>query len=281
MSKWKVLVVDDEMEIAEYIGSLVEETIGQDAEIEVLYSGTRAKKRLEEEKVDLLLTDLVMPVTDGFQLLEYAAENCPEMEVILLTAYEEFEYIYRANKIRPCSYVVKAEKESVICRKIEEAANRIRDSRSRRDTVEHARKQIEEVKQIFSEEKVKQMITYEEYGESDQSERQMIEIIKNYIREHRKEDLTAASIAEVFHYSPAYLSKIFRIYGKEKLSVYIMRQKLSEAKRMLVETDQTVQSIAGSLGYQSPQAFARAFRRELGVTPQEYRRDYGRRKEGL
>lgn len=276
MGNWHILVVDDEMEIAEYVGDLVRETLGDKAVVEVFYSGTRARKRLEETSVDLLLTDLVMPITDGFQLLEYTVLNCPETEVLLLTAHEEFEYIYRANKIRPCSYIVKAEKESIIKKEIEEAVKRLQESRAQKHTVEHAKRQIEEVKQIFSEEKARQMMTYEEEIRSDQ---QRIEDIKNYICEHRKEDLTAASIAAIFHYSPAYLSKIFRIYGKEKLSVYIMRQKLKEAKQMLVHTNEPIQNIASCLGYQSPQAFARAFRRELGITPQEYRRDYGRRRE--
>ena len=53
-----------------------------------------------------------------------------------------------------------------------------------------------------------------------------------------------------------------------------MEQKLQEAKKMLLKTDKSVQEIAAELGYQSSQAFARAFRRELAMTPQEYRREY-------
>lgn len=270
MRKWKILVVDDEKEIAEYLGGLVRELLGERAEVEVFCSGTRAKKSLEEHSVDLLMTDIVMPVTDGFQLLEYAALNMPDAEVIMLTAYEEFEYIYRANKIKRCSYIVKTEQESVIQDGIRGAIERLEEKQHNQESVEHARQQIKEVKLVFSEEKAKQMITYEE----EEDDQQIIRTIKDYIKEHRKENLTAASIAEKFHYSPAYLSKIFRIYAKEKLSAYIMEQKLQDAKQLLLETDDSVQSIAAALGYQSSQAFARAFRRELAMTPQEYRREY-------
>ena len=172
--------------------------------------------------------------------------------------------------------MVKAEDEAVIEKAIEEAVERLKDRQRKQDTVEHAKKQIEEVKQIFREEKVKQMLTYDE--EDEESDRQIIERIKEYIKEHVREDLTAASVAEVFHYSSAHLSKIFIEHGKEKLSGYIMRQKLKEAKRLLVETDESIQNISAALGYQSSQAFARAFRRELSMTPQEYRRMYGVRK---
>lgn len=272
MKRWKIMVVDDEMEIAEYVGDLVRETLGDEGEVEVFYSGTRAKKRMAEQQPDLLLTDIVMPVTDGFALLEYAAENMPDVEVILLTAYEEFSYIYRANKTKRCRYIVKTEKEDVIKDAIQKAIESLEEKRAGRESVETAKKQMREVRQLFSEEKAKQMLSYE--GVEEKNDQELIRRIKAYIKEHIKEDLTGASIAETFHYSPAYLSKIFKQHGKEKLSAYIMEQKLQEAKRMLLETDRSVQDIAAELGYLSPQAFARAFRRELGITPQEYRREY-------
>lgn len=273
MKKWNVLVVDDEVEIAEYVGDLVKNLLKDDVVVEVFHSGTKALKRMKEWPVDLLMTDIVMPVTDGFALLSYAAGEGKDTEVILLTAFEEFDYIYRANKIKACSYVVKAEEETIIEKAIGEAIGRLKDNRRRKDTVEQAKKQIEEVKQIFREEKVKQMLTYdEEEGEGD---RQIIERIRMYIKEHAGEELTAATVAEVFHYSPAHLSRIFKENSGEKLSSYIMRQKLKEAKRLLVETDESIHDISTVLGYQSSQAFARAFRRELSMTPQEYRRVYG------
>mgnify|MGYP001033615687 CR=1 FL=1 len=275
MRRWNVIVVDDEAEIAEYVGGLVEELLGEEAQVEVFHSGTRARKRMEEGPVDLLLTDIVMPVTDGFALLSYVAEHQKDAEVILLTAYEEFDYIYRANKIRPCGYIVKAEREEVILKGIRNAIETLRMREENQKTVSHARAQIKEVEQIFSEERAKQMLSY---GEEIAEEREIIRRVKEYIRENCGEDLTAASVAARFHYSPAYLSKLFGMYSGEKLSVYIMNEKLKAAKHLLLETDLTVHAIAARLGYLSPQAFARAFRRELGMTPQEYRRN---RSQGL
>lgn len=275
MKKWSVVVVDDEMEIAEYVGELVREVLGEEADVKILYSGTQALKYLQEHKADILLTDLVMPVTDGFKLLEYVADHELETEVILLTAYEEFNYIYRANKIKSCRYIVKAESEEIIKKEIVETADAVRVKKRAQATVEHARKQIAEVEQIFSEEKAKQMLTYEK--DQGESESMIIEKIKIYIKEHIQEELTAAYIADQFHYSQAYLSRIFKEHGKEKLSNYILNQKMRKAKELLIQTDESVSEIGMKLGYQSSQAFARAFRRELSMTPQEYRRIYSTR----
>lgn len=275
MEKWKVLVVDDEVEIADYIGNLVKETLNGEAEVQVLYSGTMARKRLEKIPADLLVTDVVMPRVNGLDLLKYVAGNHPDTEVVLLTAYESFDYIYQANKIKACSYVVKVESEELICNKVQEAIQRQRDKKIKEETIDYARKQIEEVKQIFSEKEAKRMLNYEENMQVDW---QLIRNIREYIRDNIKECITVASVAEAFHYSPAYLSKLFKQLGNENLSNYIMRQKIKEAKKMLIETNDSVQTIARKLGYQSSQTFARAFNRELSMTPQEYRRTYARKR---
>ena len=279
MEKWKILVVDDEIEIAEYIGSLAEEIFEDQGDVTVCCSGTRALKIIGEQKPDLIISDIVMPVTDGFKVLEYAAENLPDTEVILLTAHEEFDFIYRANKIRRCSYIVKGEREETIKSRILEVVHEMEKRKKREEIVETAQKQIREVRERYSESKVKQLRSYEE-DEAD-CDQKLLRQLKEYIREEAGANITVAELASRFHYSAAYLSKMFKQYTNENLSVYIMKQKIREAKKMLAETEKSIHVISEELGYQSPQAFARAFRRELDITPQEYRREYGNHgKEG-
>lgn len=273
MEKWKVFVIDDEMEIAEYIGSLAERIFEDQGEITVCYSGTRALKLIGEQKPDLIISDIVMPVTDGFKVLEYATENLPDTEVILLTAHEEFDFIYRANKIRRCSYIVKGEREEAIKSRILEVMHEMEKKKKRQEIVETAQKQIREVRKRYSDSRVKQLVTYEE--EEADCDQKLLRQMREYIREEVGPNITVAELASHFHYSAAYLSKIFKQYTNENLSVYIMKQKIREAKKMLVETEKSIHAISEELGYQSPQAFARAFRRELDITPQEYRREYG------
>jgi len=269
MEKWKVIIVDDEHEIADYFADLVRNLLGDEIDLEVFYSGTRALEKIKVQPPALLITDVIMPITDGFKILEYVAGECKNTEVILLTAYEKFDYIYKANKIKACSYVIKAEDEDTIKRIIAEAAERVRDIRKKIKTIENAERKIKEVNQIFEDEKVRNIYAYDV-----ENDKRIIESIKEYIKANAGEDLTVASIASVFHYSSAYLSKIYKDYSGEKLSSYIMRQKLSTAKKMLLETDNSIHVIAMALGYQSSQAFGRAFRRELSMTPQEFRRVY-------
>lgn len=261
------------MEIAEYIGSLAEEIFGENGEVTVCYSGTRALKLIGEMRPDLIISDIVMPVTDGFKVLEYAAENLPDTEVILLTAHEEFDYIYRANKIKRGSYIVKGEREETIKSRIVEVVHEMENRKKREQIVETAQKQIREVRERYSESRVRQLRSYEE--EETDCDQKLLRQLREYIRDEAGANITVAELASRFHYSAAYLSKIFKQYTNENLSAYIMKQKIREAKKMLAETEKSIHAISEELGYQSPQAFARAFRRELDITPLEYRREYG------
>jgi CheY-like chemotaxis protein len=80
----RVLVVDDEREIAE----LVAETLSRDGfEVEAVGSGRAALARIAQGGIDLVLSDLRMPDTDGATLIEAVRESRPELisRLILIT----------------------------------------------------------------------------------------------------------------------------------------------------------------------------------------------------
>jgi YesN/AraC family two-component response regulator len=266
------MVVDDEPEIAAYFGNLIKQLVNTEGDVEIFKSGSQALARMREEPMDLLISDIVMPVTNGLSLLNYIVKSGLDTEVIFLTAYENFEYLYEINKIKRCGYIIKSEKEEMILAGVQEMLDKMNQKRMQQETITHAKKQIDEVKRLFSEEKVKQLVFYDNPDAVD--ERRIIHEIREYIKEHIHEDITIMAVAEVFHYSPTYLSKIFKKFGKENISKYILDEKLKTAKLLLVDSDKSIGEISAMLGYQMPQTFARAFRRELSMTPQEYRRKY-------
>ncbi|MEO9802751.1 MAG: response regulator [Reichenbachiella sp.] len=67
----KILLVDDHPEVREFIAKL----IGQDYDVTEAENGLVALKILEKQKIDLVITDLMMPWMDGFELLEKIQEN--------------------------------------------------------------------------------------------------------------------------------------------------------------------------------------------------------------
>lgn len=254
--KLKILIVDDEKEIADYICDLMNEITFNSSETEVFYSGTKALQRLKETTFDLVVSDISMPITDGFALLEYVAENNKDCRFIFLSVYAEFDYIYRANRLKNIDYIVKTETPEEI-KKVFEKNIQIITSQKRSNSSEKYALIQGESKENF---------------ESDWKEKELLRKLCLYIEENIDSELSVAYLAERFHYNSSYLSRLFKKHTGEKLVNYILEQKICKAKSYLSETEYPVSKIANILGYRSSQAFGRVFRKEVQMTPQEYRR---------
>lgn len=99
-----------------------------------------------------------------------------------------------------------------------------------------------------------------------------LSVITSYIKEHYTEDISLEGLAEIFGYSPTYLSKLFQKYGGGNYRPYLQNVRLEHAYRELSETDWTLGEIAMKNGFSDSRALAKAFRRKYGILPSEYRK---------
>ncbi|KWX71287.1 AraC family transcriptional regulator [Paenibacillus jilunlii] len=128
----------------------------------------------------------------------------------------------------------------------------------------------EEIERILVKEVIQPMVaamkektTRQFRGLSDQ--------IANIVRTEYDQDLSLELIGERLHYSPNYLSSIFKKEFGMTFSEYVMGYRLQMAKKWLVETEMTIKEIAERLQYHNPQNFIRSFRKKEHVTPGAYR----------
>lgn len=99
----------------------------------------------------------------------------------------------------------------------------------------------------------------------------VLEKIKAYVDEVFKDsNLSVAMIAEKFNISVPYLSTNFKRKYKTGLLEYIAIVRINEAKKLLAETNMTVENIAAAVGYASVRSFSRNFVRLAGCTPNAY-----------
>src|SRR5574340_142544 len=101
-----ILLVDDEII---YLKSLSEDLRQVDRQYNDILAenGDRALKILNSIKVDILLTDLKMPVLNGFDLLEKIAKDFPWMQVIVATAFASPDVIKKINNLGFSNYLEK------------------------------------------------------------------------------------------------------------------------------------------------------------------------------
>ena len=83
----------------------------------------RARKHIETEDVDLILSDLRLPDHDGTDLLRWLAEKQLPIPLIIMTGYADIQSAVQAMKLGACDYVAKPVNPDELLRKIGEALN--------------------------------------------------------------------------------------------------------------------------------------------------------------
>ncbi len=97
--------------------------------------------------------------------------------------------------------------------------------------------------------------------------------VTDYIREHYNEEITLESLADRFGFSVCYLSKMFQIYAKINYKVYLMNLRTDEAYRRLVNTEDSISSIALDCGFPDSRSMAKAFRKRYNFLPRDIRKN--------
>jgi AraC-like DNA-binding protein len=93
-----------------------------------------------------------------------------------------------------------------------------------------------------------------------------------HARERLDEPLRVQDMARAAATSVAWLTHLFHRTEGEAPGVWLRRERIRSAKRQLIETDDSVTSIALAHGFGTSQYFATAFRKETGTSPSDYRR---------
>ena len=100
----KLLIVDDEASILNVLTTLLR---GEKHEITSALSGEQAKEKLSNDHFDLMLTDMRMSPISGLELLRFTQKECPNMAVVIMTAYATVDTAIEAMKLGAFDYVMK------------------------------------------------------------------------------------------------------------------------------------------------------------------------------
>ncbi|MFB0844697.1 helix-turn-helix transcriptional regulator [Paenibacillus oleatilyticus] len=102
----------------------------------------------------------------------------------------------------------------------------------------------------------------------------LFERVCNYIHEYYYQSLTVASLAEQYNVNRNRLSYVFRIHAGMGPAEYLLKYRISMAQEMLFTSKAPVQQIAQTVGIADPFYFSRAFKKQSGISPTEYREKF-------
>lgn len=117
----KVILADDNYIVSEGIKMNIE---WDNLEAEVAFTAQNGQEVLEymkADEADLIITDIEMPNIDGITLSREAMKINPHIKIILISAYDKFEYARQAVRLGVCDYIEKLIDYTFLCEKIKNA----------------------------------------------------------------------------------------------------------------------------------------------------------------
>lgn len=102
--------------------------------------------------------------------------------------------------------------------------------------------------------------------------RERVNVILHYVDEHYAERIKLDDLVEIVHINRYYICKIFQQYVGRTFLDYVNLVRIQKAVSLLVSTNKSITDIAFSTGFQDINYFSRIFKRIMGISPTELRK---------
>ena len=248
-SKPTILVVEDNPELQDYIRLILSE------QYNVITAGNGQEalnRKLNTENCQLILSDLMMPVMDGFQLLEKlkADDATRHIPVIMLTARADARDKLKALRIGVDDYLIKPFDEEELLARID---NLLKNQENRQE----------------------ELADDTEPGEAAPSlsfpDREWLESFEDYVRKNISSDiLSVPQLADEFAMSESTLLRQLKRLTGLTPNQYIQEIRLDKARQLLEDRRyKSISRVAAEVGYTDAKSFSRSFRKRFGKLPSE------------
>ena len=270
----RVLIADDEQLEREALVDLVKRRFGRDVEIETAENGRRTTEIALLWDADLILLDIEMPGMNGLDAARTVLAQRPECKVIFITAYSLFTYAHEAVHLGACDYILKPVDPDAVEAAIRRAIHQIEIGRRLVELAPVAQSTETPPSPAPSAPSLPPMpdVASELDAESGSRMELVMAHVRLYMEENYMFDLSLDSISDILHISPAYLSAQFKKYQKINFLDCLTDLRIRAAQELLSDPLRSTAEVASMVGYEDANYFTRTFKKRLGVTPTQYRK---------
>lgn len=248
-NSFKVIIAEDEFRIRNNIASKIPETNSRFKVSATAENGKEALELIKKEIPDLLITDIKMPTMDGFELIEELYFSYPELPIVILSGFDDFNYAKKAIHFGVKEYLLKPV------------------SRNELSNV------LLRVEAFLEKNSSLDSVHFDEY-DSAAAARGLCVKITEYLKNSFNRDVSITELAEKFNLNPTYMSRVFKQQTGRTPTRFLTELRINKAKKLLLmQTETEVKEVSATVGFQDQGYFSRLFKKETGFSPQEYRKN--------
>jgi YesN/AraC family two-component response regulator len=244
----KILLVDDER----WVRAALKWTIKSlNLPLEIVNeceNGLAALDWLKNHEVDLIITDIRMPIMDGLTFVKGLKQIKENQDIIVISVHDEFQFVQQALRSGVVDYLLKPIEESELKVCLQKWLDKpaLLENKTTNTSLEVDEKPSTTIEQVLS-----------------------------YIKKTPLAEVNLNDAAKSVHLNASYLSQLFKQQLNKKFVDYLTELRIEEGKRLLRQTSLPMSEIADRVGYADISYFSNNFKKITGKTPSEYRKPKG------
>jgi len=241
--KRSLLLIDDETWFLESL----KEILADEYEVITAAGGKEGVQKYLDNRVDLILLDLAMPEMDGIEVLQRVREVNPWIPVIIMTGHSTIERAETAASLGVQGYIKKPFDSEVLKEKIKEILA------------------LKELGLVTAGLPTMVVTSTSELKESTYK-------VMRYLHNNYHRRLSLKEIAKESNQSVSNLCRTFKEGTGVTVLEYLQNLRITMAKRLIEKTNYSIATVAKLIGMEDESYFSRIFKREVGTSPNRYRK---------
>ncbi len=247
----RVMVIDDEPTARKLLISTID---WQGLEMELAgeaANGIEAINVIDDMQPDIAFVDISMPFMDGIEFTKIATQRYPKLKIIILTAFDDFEYARKCIKLPVIDYLLKPIVDEEVNKALIEAKKEVLIEKEKSA-------EFDDGLQI--------------QGDESMSMKQITSFLKSNFTDST---INLASVSQKFGFNSSYLSRKFKQEIGKSFVEYLTECRMEKAVELAKENEKMF-CTASNVGIPDPNYFGRCFKKYTGVSYSEYVSTHGK-----
>ena len=139
---YRILIIDDNKPLADAIKNGIDWEAFHAQSVRVLYDALSVYDILQTEQIDLIISDIRMPGLSGLEMARHILSENYDTKIILISAYEDFQYVQEAIRIGAVDYIEKPVNFDYLQSIVIKALQQIEEKRQIKKQARHERKTV-------------------------------------------------------------------------------------------------------------------------------------------